>query len=94
MQIATGAWWTFLGDENLEVRRTFEIDEYTDRHHDNAVVPHTVVLAPGLVVERVYVGDWFRGRPSAFRVNGSGRPLRPQQARLRSDHGRGARRVG
>ena len=27
-------------------------------------MPHTVVLGPGLKVEKVYVGYWFWGRPS------------------------------
>jgi hypothetical protein len=27
-------------------------------------VPHTLVLSPGLKIERVYVGYWFWGRPS------------------------------
>src|SRR5689334_6134142 len=30
MKIATGAWWTFLCDQDFEVQRTLEIDEYTD----------------------------------------------------------------
>ena len=64
MKIATGARWTFLADEELELRDLLEIDEYTDTHHDNAVVPHTVILSPGLVIEKVYVGYWFWGRPS------------------------------
>ena len=63
-KIATGARWTFLADQELEVRSHFEIDEYTDAHHDHAVVPHTVILSPGLVIEKVYVGHWFWGRPS------------------------------
>ena len=68
MKIATGAYWTFLADEHLEVRTTLEIDEYTDPHHDFAVVPHTVVLTPGLAVEKVYVGFWFWGRPSPYQL--------------------------
>jgi len=64
MKIATGAHWTFLADEELEVRAALEIDEYTDIHHDYAVVPHTVILSPGLRIEKVYVGYWFWGRPS------------------------------
>ena len=64
MKIATGAWWPFLSDADLEVQRTLEIDEYTDPHHA-ATVPHTVVVAPGLVVDKVYCGYWFWGRPSA-----------------------------
>jgi peroxiredoxin len=64
MKIATGAWWTFLSDGDLDVQRALQIDEYTDAHHA-ATVPHTLVLAPGLVVDRVYCGYWFWGRPSA-----------------------------
>ena len=64
MKISTGAHWTFLADEDLEVREALDIGEYTDTHHDNAVVPHTLILAPGLVIDRVYVGYWFWGRPS------------------------------
>lgn len=63
MRIATGAWWTFLSDDELEVQRTLEIDEYTDTLH-HATVPHTLVLAPGLVIDSVYCGYWFWGRPS------------------------------
>jgi peroxiredoxin len=64
MRIATGAHWPYLADNELEVRNTLEIDEYTDTHHDNATVPHTLILSPGLRVEKVYVGYWFWGRPS------------------------------
>ncbi len=28
------------------------------------MIPHTLVLKPGLVVHSVYNGDWFWGRPS------------------------------
>ena len=68
MKIATGAYWPYLCDVDLEVRSTLEIDEYTDEHHDFATVPHTIVLAPGLVIDKVYVGYWFWGRPSPFRL--------------------------
>jgi hypothetical protein len=64
LKISTGAHWTFLADEDLEVQRHFDINEYTDTHHDNAGVPHTLILSPGLKVEKVYVGYWFWGRPS------------------------------
>ena len=63
MKIATGAWWTFLSDADLAVQRALEIDEYTDVHHP-ATVPHTLVLGPGLVIDKVYCGYWFWGRPS------------------------------
>jgi hypothetical protein len=29
-------------------------------------VPHTVVLAPDLVIDMVYCGYWFWGRPSSY----------------------------
>jgi len=64
MKSSTGAWWTFLSDGDLEVQRELQIDEYTDPHHA-ATVPHTLILAPGLVIDRVYCGYWFWGRPSA-----------------------------
>jgi peroxiredoxin len=68
MRIASGAHWPFLADPELVVRTTLEIDEYTDEHHDFAVVPHTVILSPGLVIEKVYVGYWFWGRPSIYQL--------------------------
>jgi len=63
LRSSTGAFWTYLSDADLELQRALEIEEYTDPHHA-ATVPHTVVLAPGLVVEKVYVGYWFWGRPT------------------------------
>jgi peroxiredoxin len=63
MKIATGAWWTFLSDGDYEVQTALEIDEYTDPHH-RATVPHTLVVAPGLVIDKVYCGYWYWGRPS------------------------------
>jgi peroxiredoxin len=67
LRISTGAYWTYLADKDLEVQRTLDIREYTDPHHD-ANVPHTLVLAPGLVIAKVYVGYWFWGRPSAYQL--------------------------
>ena len=31
-------------------------------------MPHTLVLAPGLVIDRVYVGYWFWGRPTPYQL--------------------------
>jgi peroxiredoxin len=67
MKIATGAFWTYLADEDLEVQQTLGIREYTDIHHD-ANVPITLVLAPGLVIDKVYNGYWFWGRPSPYQL--------------------------
>lgn len=55
MRISTGAHWPYVADAELEVQRAFEIGEYTDPHH-HATVPHTLVVAPGLIVDEVYVG--------------------------------------
>jgi peroxiredoxin len=67
LRISTGAYWPYLSDAGLEVQRTLEIEEYTDSEH-HANVPHTLVLAPGLVVDKVYVGYWFWGRPSPYQL--------------------------
>lgn len=67
LRISTGAYWTYLADADLEVQRALEIEEYTDPHHD-ATVPHTIVLAPGLIIDKIYVGYWFWGRPSPYQL--------------------------
>ena len=67
LKISTGAKWTFLADQDLQIRTAHEIDEYTDTHHA-ATVPHTLVLAPGLLIDKVYVGYWFWGRPSPHQL--------------------------
>jgi peroxiredoxin len=63
LRISSGAYWPYLADADLHVQETLGIREYTDPHHP-ANVPHTLVLAPGLVIDKVYVGYWFWGRPS------------------------------
>jgi peroxiredoxin len=63
MKQSTGAFWPFLADTRNSVRDELEIHEYTDTHN-NPMVPHTVVLEPGLVVYSIYVGYWYWGRPS------------------------------
>jgi peroxiredoxin len=68
LRISSGAHWAFLCDTELVTRTHFEIDEYTDDHHDYAVVPHTLILSPGLRIEKVYVGYWFWGRPSIYQL--------------------------
>jgi peroxiredoxin len=75
LKMTTGAHWTFLADVDLEVRRTLGIEEYVDDHH-TASVPHTVLLAPGLEIFKVYVGFWFWGRPSIYDLWADLRELR------------------
>jgi peroxiredoxin len=58
-----GAQWTFLSDAGRHVQKDLGIAEYTDPHHD-PMIPHTLVLKPGLVIYSIYNGYWFWGRPS------------------------------
>jgi peroxiredoxin len=60
---STGAQWTFLSDAGRKIQKDLDIQEYTDPHHD-PMVPHTLVLKPGLTIHSVYNGYWFWGRPS------------------------------
>jgi peroxiredoxin len=58
-----GAQWPFLSDTGRKVQKDLEIAEYTDKAND-PMVPHTIVLLPKLVVQKVYNGYWFFGRPT------------------------------
>ncbi|MEU8792648.1 redoxin domain-containing protein [Streptomyces sp. NPDC048643] len=60
---SVGAHWPFLSDPERTVQQALDIQEYTDPEH-NPMIPHTLVLKPGLVVHSVYNGYWFWGRPS------------------------------
>ena len=48
-----------------EVQKDLDIQEYTDPEH-NPMIPHTLVLKPGLVIYSIYNGYWFWGRPSVI----------------------------
>src|SRR5580704_4635812 len=37
--------------------------KYTDPDH-NPMIPHVIVLEPGLIVHKIYNGYWFFGRPT------------------------------
>jgi peroxiredoxin len=58
-----GAHWTFLSDPGRIIQKDLDIVEYTDPVH-NPMIPHTIVLEPGLVVFKIYNGYWFFGRPT------------------------------
>jgi len=60
---SVGAQWTFLSDPDRTVQKDLDIQEYTDPDN-NPMIPHTLVLKPGLVIYSVYNGYWFWGRPS------------------------------
>ncbi|MGO9499699.1 MAG: hypothetical protein ACLQA5_23755 [Solirubrobacteraceae bacterium] len=60
LKISAPTAWTYLCDENLKVQRGLGIEEYTDPYH-RGTVPHTLMLAPGLLIDKVYVGYSFWG---------------------------------
>ena len=70
------------------VQQDLDIQEYTDPEHD-PMIPHTLVLKPGLVVHSIYNGYWFWGRPS---VEDLRRDLRAVSSRDPSRLGPRARR--
>jgi hypothetical protein len=58
-----GAHWPFLSDAGRIVQKDLDIGEYTDPVN-NPMIPHVIVLEPGLVVYKIYNGYWFFGRPT------------------------------
>ena len=83
---SVGAQWTFLSDAGRKVQKDLDIQEYTDPHHD-PMIPHTLVLKPGLVIHSVYNGYWFWGRPS---IEDLRRDLREATREIRPDWDLGA----
>ena len=57
-----GAHWPFLSDAGRVVQKDLDIAEYTDPVH-NPMIPHVIVLEPGLVIYKIYNGYWFSGGP-------------------------------
>jgi peroxiredoxin len=78
---SVGAQWTFLSDAGRKVQKDLDIQEYTDPHHD-PMVPHTLVLKPGLVIHSIYNGYWFWGRPT---IDDLRRDLREVTREIRPD---------
>jgi peroxiredoxin len=58
-----GAHWPFLSDPRRIVQKDLDIAEYTDAIN-NPMIPHVIVLEPGLVIYKIYDGYWFFGRPT------------------------------
>jgi peroxiredoxin len=58
-----GAHGPFLSDARRIVQKDLDIAEYTDSL-DNPMIPHVIVLEPGLVIYKIYNGYWFFGRPT------------------------------
>jgi peroxiredoxin len=58
-----GAHWPFLSALARKIPKALDIAEYTDPGH-NPMIPHTIVLEPGLDIYKIYNGYWFFGRPT------------------------------
>jgi peroxiredoxin len=78
---SVGAEWTFLSDPMRTIQKDLAIQEYTDPEHD-PMIPHTLVLKPGLVIHSIYNGYWFWGRPS---LNDLWHDLRLATSEIRPD---------
>jgi peroxiredoxin len=63
LRASVGAQWPFLSDPGRIVQKDLDIQEYTDPEND-PMIPHTLVLKPGLIIQSIYNGYWFWGRPS------------------------------
>jgi peroxiredoxin len=70
-----GAQWPFLADPGRIVQKDLDIQEYTDPHHD-PMIPHTLVLKPGLEIFQIYNGYWYWGRPSIEELRADLREIR------------------
>lgn len=92
-----GAHWPFLSDPEGKVRDDLDIAEYTDPIH-NPMIPHTIVLEPGLVVFKFHNGYWYFARPTVEELRHDLRsvlrqtPSRLGPERARAQSGVGARR--
>ena len=83
---SVGAPWPFLSDPGRIVQQDLDIQEYTDPDN-NPMIPHTLVLKPGLVIHSIYNGYWFWGRPSIYDL---WRDLRVASSAIRPDWDLGA----
>jgi hypothetical protein len=68
------------------VQKDLDIQEYTDPEND-PMIPHTLVLKPGLVIHSIHNGYWFWGRPSFVEL---WQDLRAVSAEIRPDWDLGA----
>ena len=76
-----GAHWPFLSDAGRKIQKDLDIAEYTDPQH-NPMIPHVVVLEPGLLVHKIYMGYWFFDRPTVEELR---RDLRAVTKKCRPD---------
>jgi peroxiredoxin len=89
LRLGVGAHWPFLHDPGHVVRDDLDIAEYT-ASGDPPMIAHTLVLAPGLRIHRIYNGYWYWGRPSVADLH---RDLRELTNQVRFDADLGAPEV-
>jgi len=77
---SVGSPWPFLSDPGRIVQKDLDIAEYTDPEHD-PMIPHTLVLKPGLVIHSIYNGYWFWGPPVVLRPVATRPSSAPRRAR-------------
>ncbi len=81
-----GAEWPFLSDQRRIVQKDLDIQEYTHSVHD-PMIPHTLVLEPGLRIFKIYNGYWYWGRPTLDELRAD---LRAVTQKIRPDWDLGA----
>ena len=75
-RMGVDAHWPFLSDPARKIQKDLDIAEYTDKLH-NPMIPHTIVLEPGLIIYKIYNGYWFFGRPTLEELRQDLRALSP-----------------
>lgn len=80
-RMSLNAEWPFFSDPERVVQQDLGIKEYTDSRHD-PMIPHTLVLEPGMLIHKIYNGYWFFGRPT---IEDLRQDLRDILARTRPD---------
>jgi peroxiredoxin len=83
---SVGAFWPFLSDPERTIQKDLDIQEYTDPDN-NPMIPHTLVLKPGLIIHSIYNGYWFWGRPT---IDDLWHDLRAASKEIRPDWDLGA----
>ena len=82
--------WTF-SDPSRVIQKDLDIRECPDPGHD-PMIPHTLVLKPGLMIHTVYNGYWFWGRPFPCTTCGATcARRRPRSGRTGTQHAGAAR---
>jgi peroxiredoxin len=76
-----GAHRAFLSDAGRKVQKDLEIADFTGPTHD-PMIPHTIVLEPGLVVFKIYSGYWYFARPTTEELR---QDLRAISRKIRPD---------